>query len=322
METPQGLINLETRGDMNNGGFRLTVLVDNEAVAPLVREHGLSILIETGDQSILFDTGHGPALLENARTLGIDLGQVSSVVLSHGHYDHSGGLCKVISSAQRAKLYAHPGSVIPRYSLHDGVARNLQMPLATKLVINSLCQEQIHWVTAPLDLGGGANLTGTIPRQNDFETTGGPFFLDMGGTRDDLIADDQALWLDTPFGLLVVVGCCHSGLMNTLQRIMHLSGQSCFLGIVGGFHLLNANEDRLLQTCSVLQDLDIRFLVPCHCTGDNAIRQLKDKLGAKVIPGQAGLSIVLSGAGILNFNWPELHGGLLLKCNLQQANGM
>ena len=131
-------------------------------------------------------------------------------------------------------------------------------------------------------------LTGPIPRRTPYEDTGGPFFLDPDLRHPDPIEDDLALWIRTYEGLVVCVGCCHAGLINTLDHIRRLSGVSRIRAVIGGFHLVNADTQRLAQTVNVLADREVDRVVPCHCTGDPAIRALENALGDKTLRGAAG----------------------------------
>ena len=161
----------------------ITILVDNQAGAGLVAEHGFSLWIETEDRRILFDTGQGSALEKNAEVLGIDLAETDMLVLIHGHYDHTGGVSLGLRQAEKAALYCHPGAVHPRYNVRNGMARSLQMPSHAMRAIDKLPWEQVHWVQHPLWLTDTIGMTGPISRETAFEDTGGPFFLDAGGLR-------------------------------------------------------------------------------------------------------------------------------------------
>jgi 7,8-dihydropterin-6-yl-methyl-4-(beta-D-ribofuranosyl)aminobenzene 5'-phosphate synthase len=134
-------------------------------------------------------------------------------------------------------------------------------------------------------------VTGTIARATSFEDTGGPFFLDAQGRTSDPIMDDQALWIDSGEGLIVCVGCCHAGLINTLHAVQRASGTSRLRAVIGGFHLLNASVRRLEQTLSALRSIGPEMLVPCHCTGDPAVRQLQERFGDRVSVGRCGMTL-------------------------------
>ena len=281
---------------MNRHKVRLTILADNTASPGLVAEHGLSCWIEVEGKKLLFDTGQKKALAANSETLGINLSETDVLVLSHGHYDHTGSIPAVLKRAHRAHIYLHPATFLPRYNIRDEIFRSIQMPAESMRAIINLPEKRIHWVSQPAYLFAGVGIkevgiTGPVPRKTDFEDTGGPFFLDPKGMRPDPIEDDLALWIRTDGGLVVCVGCCHAGLVNTLRYIMDLTGEHRIHTLIGGFHLSNANADRMERTVAELQLHPIGRIIPCHCTGEMAVEYLKRNLNCPVYPGYAGFTM-------------------------------
>lgn len=270
---------------------RITILVDNNAQDPLLGEHGLALWIEWQGRKILLDTGQGEALVPNASRLGIDLGETDIMVLSHGHYDHTGAVPEVLEQSPDLEVYLDPAVFLPRYSIRSGEARPIGIPAKAMSSLLNHPEARVHWVNGPIDLGDGMHLTGPIPRTNAFEDPGGPFFLDPQGKKPDIIKDDLALWIASEQGLVVCTGCCHSGIVNTLRYIMELSGQSRVYRVIGGLHLVNAGSSRLEETVDALGKIRIEELVPCHCTGDRAVEFLSKHLKHKVTPGFAGMRI-------------------------------
>jgi 7,8-dihydropterin-6-yl-methyl-4-(beta-D-ribofuranosyl)aminobenzene 5'-phosphate synthase len=273
---------------MKADNIKITILVDNQAGEGLAAEHGLSLFIEAGKRRVLFDTGQGNALSANAEKLGIDLSKIDSLVISHGHYDHAGGISLIQSVAPGIDIYCHPGTVLPRYGAGDAESRPLGMPGPALAALNRFPLEKIHWANSALFLSGWIGLTGPIPRETEFEDTGERFFLDPAGHRPDLIADDMALWINTPQGAVVCVGCSHAGLVNTLNYVCRLSGAAGIRAVIGGFHLLLANDLRVGRTIDFLRSLSPELVVPCHCTGDRVVQSMKDSLGDRVSAGRSG----------------------------------
>jgi 7,8-dihydropterin-6-yl-methyl-4-(beta-D-ribofuranosyl)aminobenzene 5'-phosphate synthase len=200
--------------------FELTVICDNHAKNELLSEHGLSFYILADGLTILFDTGSGETLLPNAMKLGIDLAKCSHLVLSHGHYDHSGGVAQVLAKNTYCSVIAHPFILSDRYSRHaDRPVKRIGMPVNERAVLQQLDPVRLHCSPVASCISDYIGITGFIPRTHVFEDTGGPFYLDETGQFADLIPDDQALWINTPQGLVIILGCCHSGVSNTVERI-------------------------------------------------------------------------------------------------------
>lgn len=266
----------------------ITILVDDREVSGLMAEHALSFLIELEGRRFLFDTGQGPALAANSHTLGVDLSTVEALVLSHGHYDHTGGLPFLIDAARNLYIYAHPGIREPRYVIGDGIPKQVGIPGPAAEALDRFPAERLSWVSRPRSLSERLGLTGPIPRETAYEDVGGPFYLDADGTHPDPIVDDLALWVKTDEGLVLVVGCCHSGLINTIRTVRQLSGENRIRAIIGGLHLLNADAGRLEPTLAALREIGPGQLIPCHCTGDAQTAFLAERLGHSVKPGTAG----------------------------------
>jgi 7,8-dihydropterin-6-yl-methyl-4-(beta-D-ribofuranosyl)aminobenzene 5'-phosphate synthase len=273
---------------MDASPIDITILVDNQAGPGLTTEHGFSLWIEADDRHILFDTGQGPALPANARSLGVDLRKTDALVLSHGHYDHTGGIPHVLHVAPKAHVYCHPGVVQPRYSLRNGSPKPAHMPPESMAAIDKLSEKNLHWISEAVMLSENIGLTGPIPRQTTFEDTGGAFYLDPETRHVDPIEDDLALWIKTDDGLVICVGCCHAGIINTLTHIRRLSGVARIRAVIGGLHLLNADDRRLNHTLAAMKTIAVETVIPCHCTGDRAIDKLEAAMGAKILRSGSG----------------------------------
>jgi 7,8-dihydropterin-6-yl-methyl-4-(beta-D-ribofuranosyl)aminobenzene 5'-phosphate synthase len=267
--------------------MRIVILADDVAgPRGLLAEHGLSLWIETRDHRVLFDTGQGLALGHNALALGIPLSRAEAVVLSHGHYDHTGGLATVLSGRHGLPVYAQPEAVAPRYARRDGEAREIGMPVAARQALTQ--GGTVRSSRVPLPVCGGVRLTGSIPRLADFEGEAGTFFLDAEGREPDPIADDQAAFVETRAGAVVLVGCAHAGVVNTLRRVEALTSGPIH-AVIGGMHLAGASAERIAATARALGERGVRRVVPCHCTGLPATAVLVRELGGECCtPGRVG----------------------------------
>jgi len=253
--------------------IRVTVLVENTAFGRhTLGEHGLAYWIEAGEHRVLFDTGQTPeSLLHNAEHLSIDLSTADAVVLSHGHYDHTGGLESVLELTDKAKIFLHPGALKRRYSRQkDGKVLAIGIPPGmTEAHIRSQTAS-LAWTDGVTELVPGIHVTGYVHRENDFEDTGGAFFLDEECRHPDPIEDDQAVFFDTSEGTVVLLGCAHAGVVNTLRSVRAETGGRPIHTVIGGMHLVNASPERMDRTIDALRELDVERLAPAHCTGARA----------------------------------------------------
>lgn len=261
--------------------LKITVLVEDTAnKRGLLAEHGLSFLIETGRNKVLFDTGQGLALPHNVEQLRIDLKTVDAVVLSHGHYDHTGGLSFALNRMNRPCVYVHPEALNPKYVRNaDGSGRDAGIAAGNKITAGELAE--VVFVEGKTEVVNGVFVTGPIPRVTGFEDTGGAFFSDPDCRIPDTLPDDQAVFIETKNGTVVVLGCAHSGVINTLKYIQTLTGNRPVHTLIGGMHLLQASQNRMDQTVAELHRFNIQQLFPCHCTGFAATARLWSEFSGK-----------------------------------------
>lgn len=267
---------------------RITVLVENSVNrGGLKAEHGWSCLIEMGKYRVLFDTGQTELLLDNARALGCSLENLDAVVLSHGHYDHTGGLAAVCNLSPATRTYLHPAALEPKFTTDaDGSVCNVGMPARSKEALATLGSRLISTPSFQ-EVVPHVFVTGEISRQTDFEDVGGRFFLDELGQQPDPLSDDQAVFLETGEGVVILLGCAHAGSVNTLNHVDRLTGGKPIRAVMGGMHLGSANDLRIEQTIISLRQVNPARLLPAHCTGISATARLWTEF-----PGRCGIATV------------------------------
>ena len=274
-----------------NPVIRVTVLVENTAAGRgLCGEHGLAYWIEARPERVLFDTGQTPeVLLQNADALGIDLAAAHAVAISHGHYDHTGGLWELLRLGGKPRLLIHPKALARRVSQQrDGTIQDVGIPPQNDLESLEQHTSSLTFTDGPTPVTEGLWVTGEVPRLNEYEDTGGRFFLDEACESADPIVDDQALFFDTRDGIVVVLGCGHSGVVNTLRYVQELTFGRPIHAVLGGMHLIHASEHRLDETVTAFRDIDIEMLGPAHCTGARAQARLWWEFQDRWVPCQVG----------------------------------
>jgi 7,8-dihydropterin-6-yl-methyl-4-(beta-D-ribofuranosyl)aminobenzene 5'-phosphate synthase len=270
---------------------RVTTLVENSVhTGGLKGEHGLAIHLQAGSQSILFDTGQSELILENATRLGIALEKLDAIVLSHGHYDHTSGLESVLKIAPNATVYLHPSATRPKYVHNpDGTSRSIGVPRASFESLDTGNRKVITSVGRTA-LFGGIFATGEIPRVTQFEPPEPSFYLDEACTKPDVVIDDQALYFDSDQGVVVVLGCAHSGVVNTLEHIRKLTNNRPFHALLGGMHLLKRDKKRIESTLDALRKFNFKMLAPAHCTGAMATAMIWTSFEEKCFSAATGTS--------------------------------
>ncbi|MDD2553981.1 MAG: MBL fold metallo-hydrolase [Desulfotomaculaceae bacterium] len=246
----------------------------------IMGEWGLSIYIEAGGMKVLFDTGESGVLLNNANMLGIDLQAVEAMVLSHGHYDHTGGMRSFLRCRGTLPVYAHPG-LFACHCRTPEKPRYIGIPYRKEL-LQSLGAEFV-FVKEPLEITPGVFISGEVPRKRIFENAEETLFcLENGRTiMPDPFHDDMSLYCVTPAGLFIVLGCAHAGLINIVEHGREVTGESRVYGIIGGTHLGPAPDEQQEATINYLKELDLQFLGANHCTGLDVIARLANIFGPR-----------------------------------------
>jgi len=269
--------------------LKITTLVDNYALfgSGFWAEHGLSFLIEADDGKILFDTGQSKEVIaHNLERLKVDLSDLNHIVLSHGHYDHTGGLMEVARRTENTKILAHPNIFDEKYVKRNNKYKRIGIPFNIDELKNSY---KFHLEKEGTEILKGVRTTGQIPRITEFEHVPKRFYIKKNDTYiNDNIIDDQSLILETQSGIMVILGCTHSGLINTLYHIKGITGKNELWGLIGGVHLWSAKEEQLQKTAKALKEFNPQIIGLSHCSGLNAFLYFSKVFGEKVFLNSAG----------------------------------
>jgi len=265
--------------------LRLTVLSENTAGSGgFLAEWGLSILLETASTSVLMDTGTSVSTVYNAGILGINLSNIEKLVLSHGHYDHTGGLRDVLRQVKKKiDIIAHPDIWQLKYSrFKNAPERFIGIPFRQEELEG--LGARFSLVREPVSIAENIMTTGEIPMVTEYEAVdAGLFIKHDSGFQPDPVMDDQAVIVKTGQGLVIVMGCAHRGMINTIYHAQKITGISEIQAVIGGSHLINASEERLWQSIAELKNLGVQKLGLCHCTDLPAISLLAQEFGENFV---------------------------------------
>ena len=262
--------------------LKLTVLCGNRVENPrLMGEQGLSILVETIDGKILFDTGQTGVFLNNAINLGINLSDLKAVFLSHGHYDHTGGLKELAAQIRPLKVFCHPNLFNKKFNIIDEEKVDIGVPWE-KAELENL-GVQFNLKTRAKELLPDVWISGEIPRLNYYERIDESYQEQvLESFIHDELHDDMALIIHTIKGLVILLGCSHSGPINTIKHAMRILKANRIHAIIGGMHLKRASEEKIEKILENLIKLQPDYLIPLHCCGFRAIdrffRVFKDRV--------------------------------------------
>lgn len=300
---------------------RFTGHVSHAGTAGCLGEHGLSLLLqveaEEETHTILFDTcGPKETVINNMNELKINPSSIEKVVISHGHYDHFGSLVRVMEElGSEAEVIIHPDAFSPKYALREKLSgRSIEISKETmeKLVkegkaarLPQLSRKQVERVaqtrklkiveaTGPIELAPGVWASGEIPVQHPEELSAGLYVEAGDKVMPDHFKDEKSVYVKVEGkGVVVLTGCCHRGVVNTVEDAQHLSGESRVYAVLGGLHMFHASQHNINQTIEKLKEINPKIISPLHCSGIKFTVHLLDKLPEKTVFSAVGTTFIL-----------------------------
>jgi 7,8-dihydropterin-6-yl-methyl-4-(beta-D-ribofuranosyl)aminobenzene 5'-phosphate synthase len=261
---------------------KVTAIIENTSNKPgFYAEHGLSMLIEIISEDkttkILMDAGQSTfAFLNNAQRLKIDLTDIDVIVISHGHFDHTGALLDILRKMpKRIPIIGHPNMFDKKYSKHARL-RYIGVPFSK----DDLQHAGILTLTkTPVKVAPSACTTGEINRTSISSLSNKLLTKKNNNSlvKDELL-DDQALVVNLKKGLVIIAGCAHSGIVNIIFHSQKLTNRKEIIGVIGGFHLVESDPETIKAVLEILNTLNPTVIAPCHCTGFLAQKIFSDNL--------------------------------------------
>jgi len=282
---------------MRDHPIKLSCIVENCAMrgSALWGEHGTAFLVESSAGSLLFDTGQsGTVLLHNAEVMGLQLDQVDALALSHAHYDHTGGLSHFLAHCQPGlPLFASPDLFRPRFSRRGAETTSIGLALTQESIAR---QAALRLSAEPVEIFPGVWTTGEIRHRTETEGRSSQHGVFVAGEwQPDPYQDDLSLVIDAPQGLVLVCGCCHAGLLNTLAQVRRIFGMK-IAALIGGTHLVSASSKDIGGAIDQLKTLDQDGMLQLylnHCTGEQAFLAMAQAFVGRVRSFPAGASLTL-----------------------------
>ncbi len=268
--------------------MKVTVVIDNyvpiSASRPFLGEHGFSLLLETSGHKILMDTGQSGAVIHNLSLLGVHPDQLDAIVLSHGHYDHAGGLEYILEHRSKPiPVYAHPNIFKERFSVAGGHKHEIGISCIKEKL--TTWGAEWHFSDKPLEICEQLVFGGQIPRKTSYEVGDTKLITTIDKCMDcqDELEDDSSLYYITASGLVVISGCAHSGMINIIEYGLAITQMTHLRGWIGGMHLGPVAAEQRNKSLEAIKNFAPDFVAASHCTGFAMMAELQHTFGKQFI---------------------------------------
>ena len=281
---------------LKSGHLKITTVIENTAggALRLLGQWGLCMLVEAGKHSFLIDTGQSSATSRNIDVLGVDLESLDAIVLSHGHFDHTGGLRSILSKIKNkpVRIVAHPKVWALKYAKRPKADKPVYIGIPFRREELEGLGGEFELTTEPTWLTEDIAASGEEPMTTSFESVARSLFEMAGGRyKPDTCPDDQSVYIRTDLGLVVVLGCAHRGMINIVRHARDLMKEDRVYMVLGGTHLGPASEEQLKSTIEALKDIDPDWIGVSHCTGSRVAARLAQVFEGKFFFNNAGTVI-------------------------------
>ena len=276
--------------------MKIMILSENRTNQPeCIAEHGLSVYMETGERKLIFDLGASDIYIQNAKRMHVDLEQVDAAVISHGHYDHTGGVPSFCKMNQKAKIYIHEKAFAVTYGMEDGKLDKEPCSIRWTSEQRESLEARLVLTNGALWLTEDIAVSGTIPKSGGFQPTEAFYQIDASGNLTaDPLEHEQFLAVrvrevnEKSKGIFIFSGCSHNGVIPCLNYAKTLFPGERILGLLAGMHLYNANKEMRSEILGQVAAEEMDYILPVHCTGIHAICDLRQLMGDRCIPAGTG----------------------------------
>lgn len=278
---------------------KITVLAEDSVMyeSPYLGQHGIALLLEvqrgSETHSILIDVAQNPeALLSNMEMMGIEASAIDALVLTHCHYDHTQGIVKILETIGKRGIpvIAH-SSIFRVHFITAPCLRHVGIGYHDTREKIEEAGGLLFLTEEPLQILPGVTTTGEVKRQTDFEDAGIALkTINNGRIQEDPVLDDLSVVVNVKDkGLVILTGCSHAGIVNITKQALAITQSDAIEGIIGGFHLIEASEEKIRKTVEALATFTIHWIAAGHCTGFDAQRELSLKFGTRFQPLRTGM---------------------------------